>query len=123
MGYPPPEVQYERDVAVNTQRRGPLRFEEGVATDTDIPNDFGKGAYGDTQGDGRGRPSMSTQLKPAAETMSERAHVGSASWIEAPTMLQDFVIGASAGQGPPQWETEHGSEARIRRISPASVAD
>jgi hypothetical protein len=123
MGYPPPEVQYERDIAVNTARRGPLRFEEGVATDTDVPNDFGQGAYGDTQGDGRGHPSMAVQLKPPAETMRERAHVGSASWIEAPTMLSDFVIGASAGQGEPQWEVEVGSERRLRRISPAQVAD
>jgi hypothetical protein len=123
MGYPPPEVQYEHDTAVNTARRGPLRFEEGVATDTDVPSEFGRGAYGDTQGDGRGRPSMASVIKPPGETMRERAHVGSASWIEAPTMLSDFVIGASAGQGPPQFEVEVGSEARLRRISPASVAD
>ena len=31
-------------------------------------------------------------------------------------MLSDFVIGASIGQGPPQFEMEMGSEARIRRI-------
>ena len=47
--------------AVNLTRRGPLRFEEGVATDTDIPNDFGLGAYGDTQGDGRGRPILNVK--------------------------------------------------------------
>jgi len=123
MGYPPSEVQYERTTGINTQRRGPLRFEEGVATDTDVPNDFGRGAYGDTQGDGRGRPSPGVQQKPPAETMRERAHVGSAAWIEAPTMLSDFVIGASAGQSEPQWEVEVGSERRLRRISPATVSD
>lgn len=120
MGY---DGQYETVTAVNNARRGPLRFEEGVATDTDVPNDFGQGAYGDTQGDGRGRPSTSAQVKPAAETMKERAHVGSASWIEAPTMLSDFVLGAQAGQGPPQWEMELGSERRLRRLSPATVSD
>jgi len=116
-----PESGYEHVLAVNTTRRGPLRFEEGVATDTDIPNDFGRGAYGDTQGDGRGRPF--TNWKGADETMRERAHVGSASWIEAPTMLQDFVIGASAGQSGLQFEMELGSERRLVRLSPATVMD
>src|SRR4249919_2822165 len=121
MAYPPPEVQYEHAIAFNPTRRGPLRFEEGVATDTDIPNDFGMGAYGDTQGDGRGRPFLC--VKGPEETMRERAHVGSASWIEAPTMLSDFVIGASVGQGPPQFELEIGSERRLIRLNPAMVND
>lgn len=121
MGYPDPEVQYERGFAVNNVRRGPLRFEEGVATDTDIPNDFGLGAYGDTQGDGRGRPFLC--IKDPATTMRERAHVGSSTWIEAPTMLSDFVIGASVGQTPPQFEMELGSEQRLLRINPAMVND
>ena len=116
-----PESGYEHVMAVNNTRRGPLRFEEGVATDTDIPNDFGQGAYGDPGGDGRGRPF--TVVKDPATTMRERAHVGSATWIEAPTMLSDFVIGASIGQGDPQFEVEMGSERRLIRISPASVSD
>ena len=116
-----PASGYEHVMAVNTARRGPLRFEEGVATDTDIPNDFGRGAYGDTMGDGRGRPFW--PIKGPGETMRERAHVGSASWIEAPTMLNDFVIGASIGQGPPQFEYEVGSEQRLYRINPAQVND
>jgi hypothetical protein len=57
------------------------------------------------------------------QTMRERAHVGSATWIEAPTMLQDFVIGASVGQLPPQFEMELGSERRLIRINPANVQD
>ena len=116
-----PASGYEHAIAVNTTRRGPLRFEEGVATDTDIPNDFGQGAYGDMAGDGRGRPF--TNIKDPGQTMRERAHVGSASWIEAPTMLNDFMIGASIGQGPSQFEYELGSEARLRRINPAQVND
>lgn len=115
-----PETGYEHAIAQNTARRGPLRFEEGVATDTDIPADFGQGAYGDGSGDGRGRPF--TPRKDPAQTMQERAHVGSASWIEAPTMLQDFVIGASIGNGP-GFEMELGSERRIIRINPANVQD
>jgi len=116
-----PESGYEHVMAVNNTRRGPLRFEEGVATDTDIPNEFGRGAYGDTAGDGRGRPF--TNWKGADETMRERAHVGSASWIEAPTMLSDFVIGASSGQTPSQFEVELGSERRLVRPSVAAVND
>ena len=116
-----PASGYEHVMASNTARRGPLRFEEGVATDTDIPNDFGQGAYGDPGGDGRGRPF--TPIKDPGQTMRERAHVGSASWIEAPTMLSDFVIGAGIGQGPPSFERELGSEARIRRLNPAQVSD
>lgn len=116
-----PASGYEHVMAVNNARRGPLRFEEGVATDTDVPNDFGQGAYGDTGGDGRQR--AFTVIKPPQDTMRERAHVGSATWIEAPTMLSDFVIGASAGQSPPQYEYELGSEARIRRLNPAQVND
>ena len=116
-----PASGFEHVQAVNTARRGPLRFEEGVATDTDIPSDFGQGAYGDPGGDGRGRPF--TPRKDPGQTMRERDHVGSASWIEAPTMLSDFVIGASIGRGPPQFEMEMGSEARLHRISPAAVSD
>jgi hypothetical protein len=116
-----PASGYEHALAVNNVRRGPLRFEEGVATDTDIPNDFGQGAYGDVGGDARGRPYV--VRKDPGETMRERAHVGSASWIEAPTMLSDFVIGASAGQNGPQWEMELGSERRLLRVNPASVND
>lgn len=116
-----PASGYEHALAVNTKRRGPLRFEEGVATDTDIPNDFGVGAYGDPGGGPGGRPF--TCIKDPAQTMRERAHVGSASWIEAPTMLQDFVIGASVGQGPSQFEVELGSERRLIRLNPAQVND
>ena len=116
-----PESGYEHAIAVNNRRRGPLRFEEGVATDTDIPNDFGMGAYGDPSGDNRGRPF--TPRKTPEETMRERAHVGSAAWIEAPTMLSDFVIGASAGQRGLEFEVEVGSERRLLRISPATVND
>jgi hypothetical protein len=106
-----PASGYEHAVASNPVRRGPLRFEEGVATDTDIPNEFGKGAYGDTQGNGRGRPMPC--VKPPAETMRERAHMGSASWIEAPGELSEFVQGAFSDH--PTVERVQGSETRIRR--------
>jgi hypothetical protein len=106
---------------LNTQRRGPLRFEEGIATDTDVPMEFGRGAYGDTAGNQRGRPT--TCIQSPQETMRERAHVGSSTWIEAPTMLSDFMIGARAGEDEPYWEYEMGSNVPIRRYSPAVVTD
>lgn len=121
MAYPPQEVQYESAIAVNNIRRGPLRFEEGVATDTDIPVEFGRGAYGDTAGDGRGR--SFTIYKDPMETTRERAHVGSCTWIEAPTMLSDFIYGVQASQGMPQYEMEIGSEQRLYRFNPAIVQD
>lgn len=118
MAYPGPEVQYERGGSPNVTRRGPLRFEEGIPTDTDIPAEFGRGAYGDTQH----YPAV-TERKSPEETMRERAHVGSATWIEAPSMLSDFVYGAQAGQMKPDYEREYGSERRLRRINPATVND
>jgi hypothetical protein len=120
MGYQP-ETGYEVALQPNTQRRGPLRFEEGVATDTDIPMDFGQGAYGDPQGDPRQRPFYG--VKTPEETMRERAHVGAATWIDAPVVLQDFVYGASAGQGEPQFDLEIGSEMRLFRPNIAAVQD
>src|SRR6516162_2739697 len=80
---------YESDVAQNNRRRGPLRFEEGVATDTDVPNDFRRGAYADTANE---RPV--TCIQTPAETQRERVHMGSSTWIEAPTLLSEFVQGA-----------------------------
>ena len=121
MGYPDASVQYEGAIAVNNRRRGPLRFEEGIPTDTDVPNEFGRGAYGDPTGDARGRPFVG--VKTPEETMRERAHVGSATWIEAPTMLGDFMIGAGIGQGRPEYELEYGSERRLIRMNPTVVTD
>lgn len=74
--------------------RGPMRFEEGLGTDTDLPNEF---VYGMQQGyrtDPRGH-NLNVYEKPAEETMRERIHVGSASWTESPTYLGGFMGGAS----------------------------
>jgi hypothetical protein len=116
-----PETGYEAVIANNPVRRGPLRFEEGVATDTDIPYSFGRGAYGDTAGDYRGRQTMNGMIKTPAETMQERAHVGSASWIEAPMELSEFVQGAMADH--PTFERVAGSETRILRYNATVVRD
>lgn len=90
---------FERTTAPSkTGNKGPLRFEEGVATETDVPQDFNRGAYQDSAGSSDRRfQSVEMQYKRAADTMRERAHIGSASWIEAPALLSDFVSGTQAG--------------------------
>lgn len=106
--YPERAAQFfDRSMAPSIPgNRGSLRHEEGVATDTDVPSDFARGAFYDTTfAPGRlnhNNPDM--VYKHADETMRERAHVGSASWVEAPTVLSDFVQGASAGQTMPTFE-------------------
>lgn len=100
---------------------GPLRFQEGVQSDRDIPNDFARGAYGDTA-PYRGASAATNPehvFKRADETMRERAHVGSASWIEAPQMLGDFVQGAIAGDSQPEFEYAYNSglhQARPNKV-------
>jgi hypothetical protein len=105
--------------------RGPLRFEEGIATDTDVPYDFGVGAYEDTApAPGRqnhNNPEMF--YKYAEETMRERAHVGSATWIEAPAMLGDFVQGSMSGEGMPVWEYAYNTGGMMKRPNPTVVYD
>jgi hypothetical protein len=111
-----PETGYEATIAPSIpMNKGPLRFEEGVATDTDIPVEFGKGAYGD----GSGSVFTGWPGKSPEETERERAHVGSASWIEAPSELSEFVQGASSDH--PTFERVAGSETRIQRWNPTRV--
>lgn len=93
-----PGTVYERKVGPDVPGgRGPLRFEEGIATDTDVPNDF---LLGIQQGymTAPGRPNQNANVyeKWPDETMKERAHVGSASWVEAPTYLGEFAHGTAS---------------------------
>jgi hypothetical protein len=115
---------FERTLAPSIPgNRGPLRFEEGVATDTDVPRDFGQGAYMDTA------PSMMRQnhnnpemfYKYPEQTMAERAHVGSAAWIEAPTVLSEFVQGSMAGDGMPMFEMTYNTGMHMNRPNPTRV--
>lgn len=107
---------YVPDTAQNGRRRGPLRFEEGIATDTDVPGDFRRGAYVDTA-----HPRPMTEHKMPGETMRERAHVGSSTWIDAAAMLQEFVHGSQAfGTG---YGFERESEGIKRRPNRAVVND
>lgn len=117
---------YERKDATPTPgRRGPLRFEEGVATDTDVPDDFIRGMTEPmTPAPGRSNhvnPAM--QYKKPEETMQERAHVGSAAWIEAPTFLAEFAHGSFNDYAEVTYEEVNRSGGRYERLAPTVVDD
>lgn len=115
---------YEIKDAGNAERRGPLRFEEGIATDTDVPNDFQVGIMnGFAAAPGRPNRNAPVWQKPAAETLSERAHVGSASWIEAPTFLGEFSHGSFSDNAEQKIETKLVSGGRQQRLNPTVVND
>ena len=117
---------FERSFAPSIPgNKGPLRFEEGVATDTDVPNDFAQGAYLDTA-PARGRMNHNNPemfYKHAEQTMQERAHVGAATWIEAPTVLSEFVQGSVAGDSMPYFEYEYNTGGHMNRPNPTVVND
>ena len=118
-----PQV-YEMKEAGNVTRRGPLRFEEGIATDTDVPTDFQKGMMqGSATAPGRPNRNAPVWDKPAAETLSERAHVGSAAWVEAPTFLGEFAHGTMNDYSAAKIETVARSGGRSQRASPTVVTD
>jgi len=105
-------------------QRGPLRFEEGIATDTDVPNNFQMGAmqgYGSAPG--RMNHNMNVFEKSPEETMAERAHVGSAAWVEAPTVLQEFAADAFADHGENVFEEVVRNGGHAMRMNPAVVHD
>lgn len=116
---------YERKISpAATGLRGPLRFEEGIATDTDVPLDFELGlSQGYDTPAGRPNHNESVHTKPAAETMSERAHVGSASWVEAPTYLNEFSQGNFQDYAETSFEEVIRSGNHYQRINPAEVND
>jgi hypothetical protein len=114
---------YEMKMSGNAERRGPLRFEEGIATDTDVPTDFQKGmTSGFATAPGRPNRNAPVWQKPAAETLSERAHVGSAAWIEAPTFLGEFSHGSYSHNSEQVIETKM-SMGRTMRVNPTVVND
>ena len=113
---------YETKVGVNGVRRGPLRFEEGVATDTDVPNEFTKGVLqGYQTAPGRPNHNQNVYEKYPEETMAERAHMGSAAWVEAPTFLGEFAAGSN--EVPIQYPQVDRSGGRYERLNPANVPD
>jgi hypothetical protein len=116
---------YEVKVAPSLPgNRGPLRFEEGLATDTDIPNEFQKGVMqGYITAPGRPNHNANVYEKSAEETMQERVHVGSASWVEAPTYLGEFAHGSFNDYAAQKYEQVDRSGGRYERLNPAEVDD
>lgn len=102
--------------------RGPLRFEEGVATDTDVPRDFGMGVAQGSPNPARPSHNSKVDTKYAEETMAQRAHVGSASWIEAPTVLAEFADGSFAGYGEPRYDRAFNDGTRSQRLNATVVS-
>ena len=120
-----PGTVYDRKVSPATPgQRGPLRFEEGVATDTDVPQEFTKGAMqGYVPAAGRPNRNQNVFEKLPEETMRERAHVGSASWVEAPTHLSEFSSGAFADHGANVFEEVFRDGSHQQAGNPAVVND
>jgi hypothetical protein len=117
---------YERQTAPSIPgNRGPLRFEEGIASDTDVPSDFTRGMR-EAAIPAPGRPNHVNPeqlFKHADETMSERAHVGSAAWIDAPSLLGEFGHGAMNDYAQQTYEQVDRSGGRYERRAPATVRD
>jgi hypothetical protein len=120
-----PGTTYDRTFAPALPgQRGPLRFEEGLATDTDIPMEFSNGAMqGYIPAAGRINRNAPVHTKTAEETMRERAHVGSASWVEAPTALGEFASQAFADHGINVIEEVIRDGGHQYRLNPAVVQD
>jgi len=118
-------LTYDRKVSAAVPgQRGPLRFEEGIGTDTDVPDEFILGAQqGYTPAAGRPNRNAAVHTKTAEETMSERAHVGSAAWVEAPDYLSEFSGAAFEDHGSNVYEEVTRNGSRQQRPNPAQVQD
>lgn len=121
-------TMYEMKMAPNRPGQvGPLRFEENLASDTDIPNQFTVGVMQGYETDGRNH-NKNVYEKWPEETMSERAHVGSAAWTEAPDYLSEFAAGTdSVAEERAYTMIDRGAPnptgARYERRNPAQVRD
>lgn len=105
-------------------QQGPTRFEEGLATDPDVPSDFIVGiGQGHAVAPGRPNRNASVFVKPAAETMKQRAHAGSAAWVDAPTFLKEFVTGSFTDYSEVQFEEVFRNGGRQERPAANIVND
>ena len=120
-----PGNTYDRKMSAAVPgQRGPLRFQEGVGTDTDVPQEFSKrAAHGYMPAAGRPTRNAPVHTKPAEETMKERAHVGSASWVEAPDYLSEFSGGSFQDYAQNSFERVQRNGAHQQRQNPAQVQD
>lgn len=105
-------------------QEGPTRFEEGLGSDPDVPQDFVVGiSQGHTSSPGRPNRNAPVFVKPAAEAMKQRAHAGSASWVDAPTFLGEFVTGSFTDYAQVRFEEVFRNGARQERPAPNIVND
>jgi hypothetical protein len=118
--------RYEEEMGPNRPGgRGPLRFEEGLATDTDLPSSFSQGML-EFMVPAPGRlnhVNPDTQFKFPQETMAQRAHVGSAAWVDAPTMLGEFAHGSFTDAAEVRYEEVTRNGRNQKRRSPEVVTD
>ena len=113
---------FEAKAGDNLARRGPMRFEEGLATDTDVPKDFVVGMQDGYITGPRPNQNRNVFEQYPDETMQARAHVGSAAWVEAPTYLGEFAGGSSAEAERRFIEVDR-SGGRYERRNAAQVMD
>lgn len=106
-----------------TRHRGSLRFEEGIATDTDVPNDFGGGIADGGNSPGRPNRNAPYYIKEPGVTTAERAHVGSATWVDAPDVLNEFAAGAFTDYDRPEFTEKVTDGSRQQRPSPERVTE
>lgn len=114
---------YERMTAPSAPgNRGQLRFEEGLGTDPAVGADFMQGA-GDGYITPPGRPNHNSNVyeKPAAQTMAERAHPGSAAWVESQNFLTQFQMGVS--EPPVTYAQVDHNGGHQQRSNPAVITD
>jgi hypothetical protein len=115
---------YERKMGPDAPgQRGPQRFQEGIESDTDVPVDFGVGASAGAPDPARPNHNRNVYEKWPEETMRQRAHVGSASWIDAPSVLGEFSQGAFSGYGDVHFEAVQNSGMRTQRRNGTTVSD
>lgn len=115
--------QYEVKVAPNVSgQTGPLRFEEGLATDTDLPNEFVVGIRSGYETGARPNQNKNVFEKMPDETLRERAHAGSAAWVEAPTYLSGFA-GGTGSEAERKYVEVDRSGGRYERRNAATVQD
>lgn len=124
-----PGTIWERKVAPNQSGQvGPLRFEENLASDKDIPREFENGVMqGYIPAAGRPNHNKNVYEKYPDETMKERAHVGSAAWVEAPTYTSEFAHGTGMAAERKYEQVNRGrpnpTGSRYERRNPAEVMD
>lgn len=116
---------YERSTAPNRAgNAGPMRFQEGLGTDPDVPSDFSTGVMqGYITAPGSDNHNAVVWRKGPEETLKQRAHAGSAAWPEAPTFISEFQNSAFADYGDIKWDVVHRSGSHYMRQNPTVVND